>query len=72
MNSVFSAYGIEVNPRHLSLTADYMTATGKISPFNRATMGHSPSPLQKMTFETTSVFLRDAVLQGTLFSLFHF
>lgn len=64
MNNVFGAYGIEVNPRHLSLTADYMTSTGKISPFNRTTMAFSPSPLQKMTFETTSTFLRDAILHG--------
>ena len=27
--NVFSAYGITVNPRHLSLIADYMTFDGK-------------------------------------------
>lgn len=29
VKSVFGAYGIDVNPRHLSLTADYMTYTGQ-------------------------------------------
>ena len=32
---VFSAYGITVNPRHLSLIADYMTFDGTYKPFNR-------------------------------------
>jgi hypothetical protein len=31
----FQAYGIEVNPRHLSLVADYMTFDGTYKPFNR-------------------------------------
>ena len=35
MNSVFGVYGIEVSKRHLSLTADHMTFTGEIAPFNR-------------------------------------
>ena len=33
--NVFSAYGITVNPRHLSLIADYMTFDGTYKPFNR-------------------------------------
>ena len=28
INSVFGAYGIDVNPRHLSLVADFMTKSG--------------------------------------------
>ncbi|CAB3411186.1 unnamed protein product [Caenorhabditis bovis] len=64
MNNVFAVYGIEVSKRHLSLTADYMTFTGKIEPFNRGAMSSSSSLLQKMTFETTMAFLRDALLQG--------
>ncbi|CAI5442080.1 unnamed protein product [Caenorhabditis angaria] len=64
MNNVFAVYGIEVSKRHLSLTADYMTFTGEIMPFNRGAMSSSSSPLQKMTFETTIAFLRDALLQG--------
>ncbi|KAK0395050.1 hypothetical protein QR680_001087 [Steinernema hermaphroditum] len=64
MNNVFSVYGIEVSPRHLSLTADYMTHTGSITPFSRGAMAASSSPLQKMTFETTLTFLRDSLITG--------
>lgn len=32
---IFKAYGIEVNPRHLTLVADYMTFDGTYKPFNR-------------------------------------
>lgn len=64
MNNVFGVYGIEVNPRHLSLVADYMTFTGEVQPFSRGAMADSPSPLQKMTFETTVSFMRDAVISG--------
>jgi DNA-directed RNA polymerase I subunit RPA1 len=53
MNNVFGVYGIEVNPRHLTLTADYMTFTGCVQAFNRGAMAHASSPLQKMTFETS-------------------
>ncbi|CAD6193798.1 unnamed protein product [Caenorhabditis auriculariae] len=64
MNNVFAVYGIEVSRRHLSLTADYMTFTGEIAPFNRGAMAACASPLQKMTFETTIAFMREALLQG--------
>lgn len=67
MNNVFGVYGIEVNLRHLSLTADYMTFTGKIQPFSRGAMANSVSPLQKMTFETTVSFMRDAIINGKVF-----
>uniref|UniRef100_A0AC35TWK5 DNA-directed RNA polymerase subunit n=1 Tax=Rhabditophanes sp. KR3021 TaxID=114890 RepID=A0AC35TWK5_9BILA len=65
MNNVFSVYGIEVNPRHLALTADYMTYTGAISPFNRMAMNATPSPLQKITYETSLAFLRQSLIEGT-------
>lgn len=61
---MFSVYGIEVNPRHLSLTADYMTFTGQVQPFSRGAMASNASPLQKMTFETTAAFLRDTIITG--------
>ncbi|KAK6050021.1 hypothetical protein COOONC_12474 [Cooperia oncophora] len=64
MNSVFAVYGIEVSKRHLSLTADYMTFTGQIAPFNRGAMSASSSPLQKMTFETTMAFMKESLLHG--------
>ncbi|VDP11000.1 unnamed protein product [Soboliphyme baturini] len=62
---VFSSYGINVDYRHLSLLSDYMTHTGKYEAFNRKYMGLSSSPLQKMTFETTTSFLKDSLLLGT-------
>ncbi|PIO62475.1 hypothetical protein TELCIR_15962 [Teladorsagia circumcincta] len=64
MNNVFAVYGIEVSKRHLSLTADYMTFTGQIAPFNRGAMSSSSSPLQKMTFETTMAFMKESLLHG--------
>ncbi|CEF62014.1 DNA-directed RNA polymerase [Strongyloides ratti] len=62
MTNVFSVYGIEVNPRHLSLTADYMTFTGAISPFNRIAMSYTPSPLQRITYETSLGFLSSSLI----------
>ena len=62
-------YGIEVSKRHLSLTADYMTYTGQIAPFNRAAMASSSSPLQKMTFETTMAFMKEALLHGKRYGM---
>ena len=64
IGSVFGAYGITVNPRHLMLVADYMTFEGDFKPFNRIGLATNPSPLQKMTFETTSQFLKKATLFG--------
>jgi len=64
MSTVFGNYGIKVNPRHLTLVADYMTFTGVVTPFARQAMLSSASPLQKMTFETTMNFMRDAIVSG--------
>ncbi|XP_074598393.1 RNA polymerase I subunit RpI1 [Brevipalpus obovatus] len=60
--NVFSVYGIEVDPRHLSLISDYMTFEGKIRGMNRMSMSGNSSPLQQMTFETTAAFLKTAVM----------
>lgn len=62
---VFEAYGIPVNIRHLQLIADYMTVHGGYRGFNRAAMQDAPSPLQKMTFETSVKFLTEAALNST-------
>ncbi len=62
--SVFEAYGITVNPRHLTLIADYMTFDGSYRPFNRVGIEPNPSPLQQMTFETAIGFLRSAALEA--------
>jgi len=60
--NVFSAYGIGVDKRHLTLIADYMTFDGQYKPFNRHGIANNPSPLQQMTFETAIGFLRSASL----------
>jgi DNA-directed RNA polymerase I subunit RPA1 len=61
---VFGAYGIEVDPRHLTLVADYMTYEGSIKAFNRIGIESNASPFQKMSFETTMHFLRGATISG--------
>ena len=67
---VFKAYGINVDYRHLSLIADYMTFEGIYKPFNRIGIKASASPLQKMSFETCLQFFKDAVLTGEYYLLF--
>merc|ERR1719195_1311212 len=62
-------YGIEVDRRHLSLIADYMTFEGTYRPFNRIGINNHHSPLQQMTFETAMGFLRQATLSGKTDSL---
>ncbi|XP_072173334.1 DNA-directed RNA polymerase I subunit RPA1-like [Diadema setosum] len=64
VRDVFSVYGITVDPRHLSLIADYMTFEGVYRPFNRIGLESNASPLQKMTFESCMKFLREATIQG--------
>ena len=61
---VFGAYGINVDGRHLSLVADYMTQAGGFRPMNRAGIEAHGSPLLKMSFETTMHFLTAALLRG--------
>lgn len=62
--SVFGVYGINVDARHLSLIADYMTFEGGYKPFNRMGMGSCPSPFAQMSFETTTGFLVGATVMG--------
>ena len=64
ISNVFKVYGISVDPRHLSLIADYMTFEGSYKPFNRMGIENSSSPFHKMTFETTLGFLKNATLFG--------
>lgn len=64
VQNVFNVYGIQVNPRHLMLIADYMTCDGTIKSFNRAGMKFCPSILQKMTFESSLLVLKDAIENG--------
>eukprot|EP00090_Calanus_glacialis_P015465 TRINITY_DN24413_c0_g1_i1.p1 TRINITY_DN24413_c0_g1~~TRINITY_DN24413_c0_g1_i1.p1 ORF type:complete len:562 (+),score=235.92 TRINITY_DN24413_c0_g1_i1:241-1686(+) len=64
ITGVFNVYGIEVDKRHLSLIADFMTFDGNYKPFNRVGIENNASPLQQMTFETAMGFLRQATLGG--------
>lgn len=62
--TVFDAYGIPVNIRHLRLIADYMTAGGGYRGFSRLTMDEASSPMQQITFETSVKFLTDCALDA--------
>ncbi len=59
---VFAVYGINVDNRHLSVIADYMTYEGGYKPFNRMGMSSNPSPFTQMSFETTANFLTTATM----------
>lgn len=51
--------------RHLNLVADVMTRTGSFTAFSRGGgLATNPSPFLKMSFETTTKFLCEAVLDG--------
>jgi DNA-directed RNA polymerase beta' subunit len=64
LQGVFGGHGISVDPRHLTLIADYMTRDGAYQAFNRMGYRGNTSPFMKMSFETTLAFLRDAVQEG--------
>ena len=65
IKNVFGVYGINVDYRHLSLIADYMTLEGCYRPFNRLGIRNNPSPLQQMSFETAVPFLKSAVTNNS-------
>jgi DNA-directed RNA polymerase I subunit RPA1 len=70
VSGVFGVYGIEVDMRHLSMIADFMTFDGGFRPMNRLGMGQlSTSPFGKMTFETATKFIVDAATHGEADSL---
>lgn len=62
IQNVFAVYGININYRHLSLIADFVTFNGDYRPFNRIGMEESTSPFLKMSFETTMQFLVGAAI----------
>lgn len=62
VKNVFSAYGIQVDYRHMTLVADFMTFSGGLTPLYRNGMGRQASALLKMSFESTTKFLVDACL----------
>ncbi|KAM8785455.1 DNA-directed RNA polymerase I subunit RPA1 [Rhynchonycteris naso] len=65
IKDVFAVYGIAVDPRHLSLIADYMCFEGVYKPLNRFGIRSNSSPLQQMTFETSFQFLKQATMMGS-------
>nr|CAB3468405.1 unnamed protein product [Digitaria exilis] len=70
VQGVFAPYGIEVDPRHLSMIADFMTFDGGYRPMSRLGMGQfSTSPFGKMTFETATKFIVEAATHGEADSL---
>ncbi|XP_015379062.1 PREDICTED: DNA-directed RNA polymerase I subunit RPA1 isoform X1 [Diuraphis noxia] len=64
VKNVFKVYGINVDTRHLSLIADYMTYDGKYKALNRVGMNGCPSPLQQMSFESTLNYLKKSTVRG--------
>ena len=64
VGGVFGVYGIKIDKRHLSLVSDYMTFEGGIRPFNRTGMKLSTSPVLQMSYESTFLYLSNAVLHG--------
>ncbi|XP_050313380.1 DNA-directed RNA polymerase I subunit RPA1 [Anthonomus grandis grandis] len=64
VKDVFNVYGIKVDPRHLSLIADYMTFHGTFEPLSRRGMETSHSPLQQMSFESSLQFLKGSTIMG--------
>lgn len=65
IRGVFGVYGIEVDPRHLSLIADYMTFSGDYTAMNRTGMREMSSPFLQMSFETTAQFLTQSALTSS-------
>lgn len=65
VKNVFGIYGVEIDYRHLSLIADYMTHSGGYRPMSRhGSIAESLSPLAKMSFETASKFIVEAASHG--------
>ena len=62
VGSVFKAYGIKVDHRHLSLVGEYMMFDGTYRSFSRNGSGIScsASPLLQISFETAGTFLLNA------------
>ncbi|KAL8261668.1 hypothetical protein R6Q59_025717 [Mikania micrantha] len=70
MKNVFGSYGVEIDYRHLSLIADYMTHSGGYRPMSRfGSISESVSPFHKMSFETASKFIVEAAVHGMVDNL---
>ncbi|KAJ8610528.1 hypothetical protein MRB53_038520 [Persea americana] len=69
LSAVFKGHAIDVDYRHLSLIADYMTRGGGYEAFSRMGMADKRSPFAKMSFETTFKFLKEAAFDGDVDNL---
>ncbi|KAJ0696338.1 putative DNA-directed RNA polymerase [Helianthus annuus] len=70
MQNVFGSYGVEIDYRHLSLIADYMTHSGGYRPMSRfGSISESVSPFHKMSFETASKFIVEAASHSMMDNL---
>ena len=69
VQAVFAPYGISVDYRHVALIADYMTCNGEYRALNRGGIDSNTSTFQKISFETSMHFLREAALLGDTDSL---
>jgi len=65
LEQVFGVYDIQIDPRHLSMVADYMCTTGKYLGFNRRTLYNCRSPWLQMSFEAALMGLKKCVMQKT-------
>jgi DNA-directed RNA polymerase I subunit RPA1 len=61
--TLFGAYGVSVDYRHLYLIGDYVTFGGNIKAMNRNWMKYNASPFLRMTFETSVKFITDSALR---------
>lgn len=61
VSAVFSAYGINIDIRHLYLVADYMTRDGTFKSFSRHSFTMDDCFIQKMSFESCFANLKNAV-----------
>ncbi|CAM0876906.1 unnamed protein product [Alopecurus aequalis] len=70
VNQVFKPFGIDVNMRHLSLVADFMTSGGSYRPMNILGMAQfCTSPFGKMSFEQATRFISEAACYGEVDTL---
>lgn len=69
IRAVQSAYDIKVDFRHLSLLADYFTCEGTYKACSRKAITSCSSPIQKMSFETCTQFLKTALTQTEIESM---
>ncbi|KAM0680023.1 hypothetical protein GINT2_001710 [Glugoides intestinalis] len=62
IGNVFEVYGIKINIRHLYLVADYMTCDGIFKAFNRHTFTMDDCFVEKMSFESCFVNLKNSAI----------